>query len=77
MKRTTWILFDEKIAYASVDADFECAHARHDLVVRVLFVFVWYQLAVDVAHCVFLWDKIKDDITFVGAECLNDSGFHC
>lgn len=64
------------MTYASIDADFECAHARHDLVVWVLIVFVGYQLAVDVTHCIFLRNQIKDNVAFVWSDRLHNSGFH-
>ena len=62
--------------YASIDTNFESAHSWHDLEVWLRIVVVVYQLAVDVAHGVLLWNQVKDNVAAFRADGLYYCGFH-
>lgn len=59
----------------SIDAYFEGAHSWHDLVIRITFVIIWYQLTVNITHCILFRHQIENYIGSVWTQSFYDRFF--
>ena len=46
----------------TVDRDFERTDSGDDLEERLIWVFIWHKLTVDITHCEFLGHHVEDDV---------------